>query len=80
MWSAWDWDAATAAWLGWLAWFIAFESWALWSPTPGDTLTAHLRPFIVQQSLTWCLAFGLWLWIGFHFLVEGVFLKATGNG
>lgn len=79
-WSAWHLDPPTWAWIVWIAWFFLVETWALITPAPLDTLTAHLRPLFVSHPLTWYLALGLWLWIGQHFLVEGVFAPATGTG
>ncbi len=79
-WAAWRLDPATWAWIVWIAWFAAWETWAIISPGPMDTATAHLRPLFAEHPLTWFLAFGLWLWLGFHFLIEGVFLPPTGTG
>lgn len=79
-WQAWHWDTPTLLWTLWLAWFLVQETVALYTPLPVDTLTAHLRPALVGHPLTWFLALGLWLWLGWHFLVEGVFVAATGAG
>lgn len=79
-WQAWQADAATVAWSVWLAWFVVVETWAILTPVPMDTLTAHLRPWFAAHPLLWFLALGLWLWVGFHFLVEGVFIAPTGTG
>lgn len=79
-WLAWRLDPITWAWIFWIAWFLVFETWAILTPAPLDTLTAHLRPVFANHPLAWFLTFGLWLWVGFHFLVEGVFLPATGTG
>jgi hypothetical protein len=66
-WSAWGWDAFTAAWVIWMAAFLVIEFAALWL-RPGQELTAHLRPVFHAYPITWFLALGLWLWLGVHFL------------
>ncbi len=68
-WSSWHLDHLTWGWIVWAVFFIAWETYSLvWHP--GQELTAHLRPLFVSHSLTWFLVAGLWLWLGFHFLVE----------
>lgn len=80
VWTAWRLDPHTVAWSIWIVWFAVWETWAIVTPQPADTLTAHLRPIFAEHPLAWFLTLGLWLWVGFHFLVEGVFVPATGNG
>lgn len=66
-WEAWRLDHLTWGWIAWIAFFVAWETYALiWHR--GEELTAHLRPLWLEHPLTWCLALGLWLWIGLHFL------------
>lgn len=79
-WAAWYWDWQTALWSAWLLWFFVLESVALWTPAPLDTATAHLRPIFQLHPLAWFLTMGVWLWLGFHFLIEGVFIPPTGGG
>lgn len=67
-WRAWSWDWTTASWLLWIAAFIVLETYTL-VQGKGEELTAHLRPVFLEQPLTWWLAFGTWLWLGFHFLL-----------
>lgn len=66
-WSAWGWDKFTAAWTLWLVAFVILEALALWL-RPGQELTAHLRPVFLAHPLTWFVAFGMWMWLGVHFL------------
>lgn len=66
-WAAWQLDHLTWGWIGWIAFFAVWETYSLvWHP--GQELTAHLRPVFLEHPLTWWLAFGTWLWLGFHFL------------
>lgn len=69
-WRAWRLDAVTWAWIVWIAYFVVLETYALLNDARHDALTAHLRPLFIEHPLTWFLAAGLWLWLGFHFLVE----------
>lgn len=68
-WGAWDLDHLTWGWIAWIAFFFVWEFYALFVH-PGEELTHHLRPLFVSMPLTWYLALGLWLWLGFHFLLE----------
>lgn len=70
-WSAWGWDGFTAAWVVWLVAFFVIEIAALWM-RPGQELTAHLRPLFLTHPLAWFVTFGLWLWLGFHFLAPSL--------
>jgi len=83
-WEAWTtWDTPTILWLGWIVWFFALESWAIFTGLPQHTLTWHLRPFLLNHPLTWFMAFGLWLWLGIHFLapsLEQWILRAVVGG
>lgn len=67
VWSAWRLDFFTWAWIVWIAAFVVLETWTLLQGR-GQELTAHLRPLFLEHPLTWWLAFGLWVWLGFHFL------------
>jgi hypothetical protein len=68
-WQSWQLDHLTWGWILWGGFFFVWETYALvWHP--GQELTAHLRPLFVTHPLTWFLAAGLWLWLGFHFLLE----------
>jgi hypothetical protein len=71
-WAAWRWDHLT---LGWVAWILFFAGWEAYSLIwfKGNELTAHLRPVFQSVDLAWFLALGLWIWVGKHFLVDGVF-------
>lgn len=69
-WGSWSLDVATAGWIAWMVFFVVWEAVGIATPIRGDTLTEHLRPIFQAQSLTWFLTFGLWLWVGFHFLLE----------
>lgn len=81
-WSAWQIDHLTVGWIGWLVFFAVWETYAL-TVHPGEELTAHLRPLFLEHPTTWFLAFGLWLWIGVHFLapaLERSLLEAIRGG
>lgn len=48
-----------------------------------EMLTDHLRPIFHAAPVTWYLAFGLWLWVGPHFLFpafERSFAVWVGGG
>lgn len=79
-WEAWTWDWPTALWAQWIVQFAMLETWALLYAPTLHPLTAHLRPIFQADPLTWFLALGAWLWIGFHFLVQGVFLPPGPPG
>lgn len=68
-WTAWNLDVFTWGWIVWMLFFVVWETAGI-IVGPENTLTWHLRPLFVNQPLTWFMAFGLWLWIGFHFLLE----------
>lgn len=67
-WWAWNWDWMTASWVIWMIVFFVLETIAL--KGNGQTLTQHLRPLFINHPLTWFLLFGIWLWLGYHFLLE----------
>jgi hypothetical protein len=67
VWSAWHFDHLTWGWIVWIAFFAVWETYSL-VLHPGQELTAHLRPLFLEHPLTWWLALGTWLWLGFHFL------------
>lgn len=73
-WKAWQLTHVTVGWAVWIAFFIGWETYALWRHR-GQELTAHLRPMFQEHPLMWWLTFGLWKWLGWHFLVEGVLVK-----
>ena len=33
-----------------------------------EMATDHLRPLFHAAPVTWWIAFGIWIWLGFHFL------------
>lgn len=68
-WDVWGMDMFTTGWVVWILFFAVWETWALIVGT-NQELTEHLRPVFLSSPPTWFLAFGLWLWLGFHFLVE----------
>lgn len=74
-WSAWRWDWFTALWTLWIVAFFALETYTL-AIRSHNELTAHLRPVIQFAPPVWFIALGLWLWLGFHFLVQGMDWKA----
>lgn len=66
-WEVWRLDHITWGWIFWIAYFAIWETYALiWHP--GSELTAHLRPVFNEHPLLWFLAFGVWIWLFFHFL------------
>lgn len=69
-WTSWSWDWFTAGWAFWLLFFAVWETLGLMDNPQTDPLTAHLRPVFLNSPLTWFLALGLWLWVGYHFLIE----------
>jgi hypothetical protein len=57
-----------------MVFFFAWETYSL-SMHPGQELTAHLRPMFQSNDLSWFIAAGLWVWLGWHFLVDGLFVR-----
>lgn len=70
-WSAWGWDFWTMSWVAWIVWFIIIEALALYF-RPGQALTAHVRPLFHVFPILWFIGFGLWLWLGVHFLLPSL--------
>lgn len=78
MWDSWKLDAFTWGWIIWIAYFAIWETYTLvWHR--GEELTAHLRPVFQTYDIVYFLVVGLYLWIGFHFLVDGLWLHRWGN-
>lgn len=76
-WTAWRPDFFTWAWVAWIAAFAVLETWALWQGR-GQELTAHLRPLFQgggALSPLWFIGLGVWIWLGLHFLVDGLFVN-----
>lgn len=69
--SAWRLDPVTVQWLLWMAWFVVLEAYAVVTAPTEHPLTAHLRPLFQADPLVWFTILGVWLWLGFHFLVQG---------
>lgn len=70
-WGAWDLDLSTWLWLAWMLWFAVQETIEL--AARNEPLTAHLRPVFQADPITWFIGVGIWLWLGHHFLLEGLF-------
>lgn len=70
-WRAWIVDPVTVQWVIILIWFAVLETYAVVVDPLTHPLTAHLRPIFQADPAVWFLTFGLWLWLGFHFLVQG---------
>lgn len=70
-WSVWQLDVWTKGWLAWILFFIVWETLSLRAGT-GQELTQHLRPIFLSVPVVWWLAFGLWLWVGVHFLAPAI--------
>lgn len=70
-WAAWKMDWWTIAWIAWILAFFALETWTLANRSHNE-LTAHLRPLVQSAPPAWFLTFGLWLWLGQHFLWVGM--------
>lgn len=68
--AAWDLDLSTVLWLLWMAWFFVQEAVEL--VFKHEPLTAHLRPVFQADPFTWFIGVGIWLWLGYHFLVQGI--------
>lgn len=69
MWSAWDIDLFTVGWIIWMVFFLVWETVGIITGAE-NTLTYHLRPVFIFTPITWFVAVGLWLWMGFHFFIE----------
>ena len=77
MWRSWNWDIHTALWVFWMIQFAVYETYTLiWFR--GQELTAHLRPVFQTFDLVYFLAVGLWLWLGWHFLIDGLWSHQWG--
>jgi hypothetical protein len=70
-WNVWAIDGWTLGWITWILFFILWETLALRAGT-GQELTQHLRPVFLSIPIAWWLAFGLWLWVGIHFLAPAL--------
>lgn len=70
-WKAWDWDVTTMGWVLWIIAFVVLESYTI-VQGKGEELTNHLRPVFLEQTLTWWIALGAWIWLGLHFLAPRV--------
>lgn len=68
-WGVWELDAFTIGWIAWILFFVIWETITLIDGS-NQELTEHLRPVFLSTPPTWFLAFGLWLWLGWHFLIE----------
>lgn len=80
-WEAWKLDAPTWSVIIWVLWFAGWETWALVTGQYLHTYTAHLRPLFIEQPVTWFVALGIWLWLGFHFLapaLEAWLIRSVG--
>lgn len=71
MWDAWKLDGWTWAWIAWIVAFFVLETWTLAARSHNE-LTAHLRPVFQYAPPVWFVGIGVWLWLGVHFLVQGV--------
>lgn len=67
LWAPWDWDYTTIGWAIFMVYFIVWEAYTGFQHER-EMLTDHLRPIFHMAPITWWLAFGLWLWLGVHFL------------
>lgn len=67
-WAAWRLDPLTWLWIFWMAQFAVLETIGLITNPAVGPLTAHLRPVFQSSPLSWFIAFGVWLWLGQHFL------------
>lgn len=66
-WNAWKLDLDT---WGWIAFILFFAIWETFTGIRGNRnqLTHHFREMIDVAPITWWLGFGVWLWMGPHFL------------
>lgn len=74
MWEAWKLDVETWLWIGWIVYFAALEAITLWQGQHQE-LTRHLRPLFQSMDLSYMIAVALWLWLGKHFLFDGLWVK-----
>lgn len=72
-WEPWKLDLTTWLWIAWLVYFAVLESVTLMQGRDQE-LTTHLRPVFQSMDLAYLLAVGLWLWLGKHFLIDGLWL------
>lgn len=63
----WDWDHMTVGWVVFMVYFFVWEAYTGLAHQR-EMLTDHLRPIFHAAPITWWLSFGLWLWLGVHFL------------
>jgi hypothetical protein len=76
-WDAWKFDIFTWVWIVWIAQFAIWEAYTLIFHN-GQELTAHLRPVFQSYDPIYFLAVGLWLWLGWHFLIDGLWVHRWG--
>lgn len=72
-WEPWKLDLTTWLWIGWLVYFAVLETVTLMQGKDQE-LTTHLRPVFQSMDLAYLAAVALWLWLGKHFLVDGLWL------
>ena len=75
---SWRLDHYTWGWIVWIVFFAVFEAYCLWRSPGTAELTAHLRPVFQAGgglSPIYFLAVGLWMWLGVHFLVDGLLVN-----
>lgn len=68
---SWDFDWQTWGWVGFILYFAVWEAVTAWAG-PDEMLTDHLRDVFHSAPITWYVAFGIWLWMGPHFLWPGL--------
>lgn len=72
-WDSWKLDLTTWLWIAWMLYFAVLEAVTL-AQGRDQELTAHLRPVFQSMDLAYLIAVGVWLWLGKHFLVDGLWL------
>lgn len=65
----WSLDVWTWGWIVWILFFVGWETATLLSNN-NQELTEHLRPVFLSAPPVYFLTMGLWLWLGWHFLIE----------
>lgn len=77
-WEAWKLDHWTWGWIVWIAFFAIWEAYCLLTRPGTAELTAHLRPLFQGGGLLgplWFVGLGIWIWLGLHFLVDGLLVN-----
>lgn len=68
-WESWNLDLFTWGWIIWIVYFAVLETVGI-AMNKQHSLTDHLQPLFAMDPITWFIGMGIWLWLGYHFLLQ----------